>query len=98
MWLCDDPVGGLGKDLYGIVQRYFRGDLARFHIPVKHDTPFHDAPFWCLSDGMVNGTGRTHYRHMNMVCELESSFKDIWKYKIRYEFPNNGRAKKCVKI
>ncbi|GFT07057.1 hypothetical protein NPIL_520331 [Nephila pilipes] len=30
--------------------------------------------------------------------ELESSFKDIWKYKTRYEFPNSGRAKKCVQI
>ncbi|GFS62656.1 uncharacterized protein NPIL_600601 [Nephila pilipes] len=55
-------------------------------------------PFWCLCDGMVSGTGRTQHRHMIVACELESSFKDIWQYKIRYDFPNSGRAKKCVKI
>ncbi|GFU28386.1 uncharacterized protein NPIL_173231 [Nephila pilipes] len=55
-------------------------------------------PFWCLYDGMVSGMGRTQHRHMIVACELESSFKDIWKYEIRYEFPNSGRAKKCVQI
>ncbi|GFU45062.1 TTKRSYEDQ domain-containing protein [Nephila pilipes] len=35
---------------------------------------------------------------MIMACELESSFKDIWQYKIRYEFLNSGSAKKCGKI
>ncbi|GFU18678.1 uncharacterized protein NPIL_621011 [Nephila pilipes] len=47
---------------------------------------------------MVSGTGRTQHRHMIVACELESAFKDIWQYKIRYDFPNSGRAKKCVKI
>ncbi|GFU20257.1 uncharacterized protein NPIL_480041 [Nephila pilipes] len=42
MLLYDDPVefteaSCLGKDVYGIVQRYFRGDLVWFHILVKHD-------------------------------------------------------------
>ncbi|GFY45723.1 uncharacterized protein TNIN_468701, partial [Trichonephila inaurata madagascariensis] len=31
--------GGLGKDVWGIVQRYLRGDLEWFHIIVKHDLP-----------------------------------------------------------
>ncbi|GFW57208.1 uncharacterized protein TNCV_541241 [Trichonephila clavipes] len=35
---------------------------------------------------------------MILACEPESSFKDIWKHKIRCDFPNKGRAKKCVKI
>ncbi|GFY48927.1 uncharacterized protein TNIN_205831 [Trichonephila inaurata madagascariensis] len=35
---------------------------------------------------------------MILACEPESSFKEIWKHKIRYDFPNQGRAKKCVKI
>ncbi|GFX71972.1 uncharacterized protein TNCV_4629001 [Trichonephila clavipes] len=35
---------------------------------------------------------------MILACEPESSFKDIWKHKIRYYFSNKGRAKKCVKI
>ncbi|GFT49303.1 uncharacterized protein NPIL_22861, partial [Nephila pilipes] len=116
MWRCDDPVefteaSGLGKDVYGIVQRYFRGDLVWFHILVKHDAfqtfctemeKIRDQvvllPFWCLCDGLVNGTGRTQHRHMIVACELESAFEDVWKHKIRYEFPNRGRAKKCVKI
>ncbi|GFU06909.1 uncharacterized protein NPIL_304351 [Nephila pilipes] len=78
MWLYDDPVEftearGLGKDVYGIVQCYFRGDLVRFHILVKHNAfqtfskemekirdQFFLLPFWCLCDGLVNGTDRTH--------------------------------------
>ncbi|GFT83586.1 uncharacterized protein NPIL_106641 [Nephila pilipes] len=115
-WRCDDPVefteaSGLGKDVYGILQRFTRGDLVWFHLMVKHDAfeafckdmgkirgQFALLPFWCLCDGMVSGTGRTQHRHMIVACELESAFKDIWQYKIRYDFPNSGRAKKCVKI
>ncbi|GFU28113.1 uncharacterized protein NPIL_187921 [Nephila pilipes] len=115
-WRCDDPVefteaSGLGKDAYGILQRFTRGDLVWFHLMVKHDAfetfckemgkiwgQFALLPFWCLCDGMVSGTGRTQHRHMIVACELESSFKDIWQYKICYDFPNSGRAKKCVKI
>ncbi|GFT14529.1 TTKRSYEDQ domain-containing protein [Nephila pilipes] len=54
--------------------------------------------FWYLCDDMVSDTGHAQHRHMIVVCQQESSFKDIWKYKIRYEFLNSGRAKKCVKI
>ncbi|GFT65891.1 uncharacterized protein NPIL_605461 [Nephila pilipes] len=115
-WRCDDPVefteaSGLGKDVYGILQRFTRGDLVWFHLMVKHDAfetfckemgkirgQFALLSFWCLFDGMVSGTGRTQHRHMIVACELESAFKDIWQYKIRYDFPNSGRAKKCVKI
>ncbi|GFU11642.1 uncharacterized protein TNCV_5024771 [Trichonephila clavipes] len=35
---------------------------------------------------------------MILACEQESSFNDIWKHKIRYDFPNKGHAKKCVRI
>ncbi|GFT98849.1 uncharacterized protein TNCV_3792601 [Trichonephila clavipes] len=35
---------------------------------------------------------------MILACEQESSFENVWKGKIRYEFPNSGRAKKCIKI
>ncbi|GFX86579.1 uncharacterized protein TNCV_461991 [Trichonephila clavipes] len=35
---------------------------------------------------------------MILASEQESSFKDIWKHKIRYDFRNKGRAKKCVKV
>ncbi|GFT27486.1 uncharacterized protein TNCV_1275791 [Trichonephila clavipes] len=35
---------------------------------------------------------------MILTCEQESSWEDVWKGKIRYEFRNIGRAKKCVKI
>ncbi|GFT02002.1 uncharacterized protein TNCV_2635901 [Trichonephila clavipes] len=79
-----------------------------FHIMVKHDTfpifcrnmkkirdEFDLLPFWCLCDGLE---GKVQHRHMILACEPESSFKDIWKHKIRYDFPNKGRAKKCVKI
>ncbi|GFX70891.1 uncharacterized protein TNCV_1688741 [Trichonephila clavipes] len=52
-------------------------------------------PFWCLCDGLE---GKVQHRHMILACEPESSFKDIWKHKIRYDFPNKGRAKKCAKI
>ncbi|GFT50030.1 uncharacterized protein NPIL_366301 [Nephila pilipes] len=41
-WRCDDPVGfneasSLGKDVYGILQLFTRGDLVWIHIMVKHD-------------------------------------------------------------
>ncbi|GFS95425.1 uncharacterized protein TNCV_409881 [Trichonephila clavipes] len=52
-------------------------------------------PFWYLCDGLE---GKVQHRHMILGCEPESSFKDIWKHKIRYDFPNKGRVKKCVKI
>ncbi|GFW25986.1 uncharacterized protein TNCV_3316581 [Trichonephila clavipes] len=79
-----------------------------FHIMVKHDAfpvfcremekirdEFVLLPFWCLCDGMED---KIQHRHMILACEPESSFKDIWKHKIRYDFANKGRAKKCVKI
>ncbi|GFX32946.1 uncharacterized protein TNCV_2136011 [Trichonephila clavipes] len=53
-------------------------------------------PFWCLCDGL--GKGKIQHRHMILSCEQESSFEDVWKGKIRYEFPNSGRAKKCIKM
>ncbi|GFW54225.1 uncharacterized protein TNCV_1560031 [Trichonephila clavipes] len=52
----------------------------------------------CLCDGLVNEKGKIQHRHMILVCKPESSFENIWKEKIRYEFPNSGRAKKCIKI
>ncbi|GFW26012.1 uncharacterized protein TNCV_3316841 [Trichonephila clavipes] len=103
---------GLGKDVWGIVQRYLRQDLMWFHIMEKHDVfdtfrkemerIFRDQcviwPFWCLCDGLVNEKGKIQHRHMILACEQESVFEDVWKGKIRYEFPNSGRAKKCIKI
>ncbi|GFW62908.1 uncharacterized protein TNCV_4452571 [Trichonephila clavipes] len=55
-------------------------------------------PFWCLCDGLVNEKGKIKHRHMILICKPESSFENIWKEKIRYEFPNSGRGKKCIKI
>ncbi|GFW59097.1 uncharacterized protein TNCV_2780281 [Trichonephila clavipes] len=55
-------------------------------------------PFWCLCDGLVNEKGKIQHRHMILACKPESFFENIWKEKIRYEFPNSGRAKKCIKI
>ncbi|GFT05556.1 uncharacterized protein TNCV_3160351 [Trichonephila clavipes] len=94
-----------------MVQRYLRQDLMWFHIMVKHDMfdtfrkemekirdQFVLLPFWCLCDGLVNEKGKIQHRHMILACELESSFEDVWKGKIRYEFPNSGRAKKCIKM
>ncbi|GFY56117.1 uncharacterized protein TNIN_277681 [Trichonephila inaurata madagascariensis] len=99
---------GLGKDVHGIIQRYLSQDMDLFHIMVKHDAfpifcremeqirdEFVLLPFWCLCDGLE---GKIQHRHMILACEPESSFKEIWKHKIRYNFPNQGRAKKCVKI
>ncbi|GFV93009.1 uncharacterized protein TNCV_3427211 [Trichonephila clavipes] len=100
--------GGLGKDVWGMVQRYLREDLMWFHIMVKQDMfdtfrkemekirdQFVLLPFWCLCDGLVNEKGKIQHRHMILACEPESSFEDVWKGKIRYEFPNSGRATKC---
>ncbi|GFX43193.1 uncharacterized protein TNCV_2712371 [Trichonephila clavipes] len=102
---------GLGKDVCGMVQRYLRQDLMWFHIMVKHDVfdtfrkemeKIRDQcvilPFWCLCDGLVNQKGKIQHRHMILACEPESSFEDVWKGKVRYEFPNSGRAKKYIKI
>ncbi|GFX33194.1 uncharacterized protein TNCV_2353631 [Trichonephila clavipes] len=99
---------GLGKDVHGILQRYQSQDMEWFHIMVKHDAfpifcremetirdEFVLLPFWCLCDGLE---GKVQHRHMILACEPGSSFKDIWKHKIRYDFPNKGLAKKCVKI
>ncbi|GFT36443.1 uncharacterized protein TNCV_2990781 [Trichonephila clavipes] len=99
---------GLGKDVYGILQSYMSQDMDWFHIMVKHDAfsifcqemekirvEFVLLPFWCLCDGLE---GKIQHRHMILACKPDSSFKDISKHKIRYDFPNKGRAKKCVKI
>ncbi|GFV61632.1 uncharacterized protein TNCV_187901 [Trichonephila clavipes] len=95
----------------GMVQRYLREDLMWFHIMVKQDMfdtfrkemekirdQFVLLPFWCLCDGLVNEKGKIQHRHMILACEPESAFEDVWKGKIRYEFPNSGRAKKCIKM
>ncbi|GFS31551.1 uncharacterized protein NPIL_30881, partial [Nephila pilipes] len=41
MWHCNGveftEASGLGKDVYGIVQRFLTGDLQWFHMMVKHD-------------------------------------------------------------
>ncbi|GFU35572.1 uncharacterized protein TNCV_4875771 [Trichonephila clavipes] len=55
-------------------------------------------PFWCLCDGLVNEKGKIQHRHIILACEQESLFEDVWKGKIRCEFPNSGRAKKCIKM
>ncbi|GFX06218.1 uncharacterized protein TNCV_642631 [Trichonephila clavipes] len=62
---------GLGIDVWGIVERYLKGDLEWFHISVKHDIfetfgwemeKIRDQcvilPFWCLCDGLVNEKGQ----------------------------------------
>ncbi|GFW26060.1 uncharacterized protein TNCV_3317301 [Trichonephila clavipes] len=49
-------------------------------------------------DGLLNEKGKIQHRHMILACEQESVFEDVWKGKIRYAFPNSGRAKKCIKI
>ncbi|GFY64062.1 uncharacterized protein TNIN_183951 [Trichonephila inaurata madagascariensis] len=55
-------------------------------------------PFWCPCNGLVNAKGKIQHRHMIVACEPESSFEDVRKGKIRYEFPNRNHSKKCVKI
>ncbi|GFT24486.1 uncharacterized protein TNCV_3253021 [Trichonephila clavipes] len=102
---------GLGKDVWGMIQCYLKGDLVWFHIMVKHnifDTfckemegirdQFVILPFWCLCDGLETERGKIQHRHMILACEQESAFEEIWKGKVRYEFPSRRRAKKCVKI
>ncbi|GFT64770.1 uncharacterized protein NPIL_25251 [Nephila pilipes] len=86
-WQCDEPeefteTSGLGKD----------GEMEKIR------DQFVLIPLWCLCDGLVSGTCQTQHRHIIVAFELESSFKDIWLYKIRYKFQNSGRAKKRVKI
>ncbi|GFU29269.1 uncharacterized protein NPIL_321511 [Nephila pilipes] len=115
MWQCNGveftEASGLGKDVYGIVQRFLTGDLQWFHMMVKHDAfqifcremeriqdQFVVLPFWCLCDGLMAGVTRTQHRHMIVACEKDSSFPNIWKEKVRYEPPKKGYAKKCVKI
>ncbi|GFS96512.1 uncharacterized protein TNCV_3943151 [Trichonephila clavipes] len=102
---------GVGKDVWGIIQRYLKGDLFWCHIMVKRNI-FHTfckemeairdqvviLPFWCLCDGLETEKGKIQHRHMILACEQERAFEQIWKGKVRYEFPSKGRAKKCVKI
>ncbi|GFX25797.1 uncharacterized protein TNCV_2639411 [Trichonephila clavipes] len=100
---------GLGNDVWGILRRYLRGEWVWFHIMVKHDVfetfrremeRIRDQcvllPFWCLCDGLERG--KIQHRHMILACEPDCAFEEIWKEKVRYDFPNSGRAKKCVKI
>ncbi|GFT07059.1 c2H2-type domain-containing protein [Nephila pilipes] len=74
-WRCDNPVefieaSGFGKDVYGILQHFTRGDLVWLNLVVKHDAfetfckemekirdQFVLLPFWCLCNGMKSGTG-----------------------------------------
>ncbi|GFV49973.1 uncharacterized protein TNCV_1392541 [Trichonephila clavipes] len=53
---------------------------------------------WCLCDGLETEKGKIQHRHMILACEQERAFEQIWKGKVRYEFPSKGRSKKCVKI
>ncbi|GFX32323.1 uncharacterized protein TNCV_4410911 [Trichonephila clavipes] len=55
-------------------------------------------PFWCLCDGLETERGKIQHRHMILACEPDCAFEEIWKGKVRYDFPNSGRAKKCYKI
>ncbi|GFW05383.1 uncharacterized protein TNCV_3359021 [Trichonephila clavipes] len=67
-------LGGLGKDVWGIVERYLRGDLEWLHIMVKHNIFYTFCremerirdqcvilPFWCLCDGLVNEKGKKQH-------------------------------------
>ncbi|GFX22272.1 uncharacterized protein TNCV_2951131 [Trichonephila clavipes] len=85
---------GLGKDVWGIVERYLKGDLEWFHISVKHDIfetfgremeNIRDQcvilPFWCLCDGLVNEKGKIQHRHMILACKPESFLKTFGKKK-----------------
>ncbi|GFV77307.1 uncharacterized protein TNCV_874231 [Trichonephila clavipes] len=103
---------GLGKDVWGLVQRYLRQDLMWFHIMVKHDVfdtfrkemeKIRDQcvilSFWCLCDGLVNEKGKVQHRHMILACEQESSFEDVWKGKsVVMNFQTAVGPKKCIKI
>ncbi|GFV01880.1 uncharacterized protein TNCV_4978321 [Trichonephila clavipes] len=114
MW-SDDGVqfsesSGLGKDVYGIVQRYLKKDLKWFHVMVKHDAfqifcremekiqnEIVVLPFWCLCDGLMAGIAKVQHRHMIIACELQGQFEFVWQRKFRYNIPN-GKAKKRIRI
>ncbi|GFU49263.1 uncharacterized protein TNCV_2610231 [Trichonephila clavipes] len=100
----------LGKDVYGIVQRYLKNDLKWFHVMVKHDAFqifCHEMeiiqneivvlPFWCLCDGLMAGIAKVQHRHMIIACELQGQFEFVWKHKFRYNI-QNGKAKKRIQI
>ncbi|GFX93266.1 uncharacterized protein TNCV_4761451 [Trichonephila clavipes] len=91
--------GGLGKDVWGIVERYLKGDLEWFHISVKHDVfdtfrkemeKIRDQcvilPFWCLCDGLVNEKDKIQHRHMILACKPESFLKTFGKKKFVMNF------------
>ncbi|GFX05140.1 uncharacterized protein TNCV_1957961 [Trichonephila clavipes] len=84
----------LGKDVWGILRRYLRGEWVWFHIMVKHDVfetfrremeRIRDQcvllHFWCLCDGLERG--KIQHRHMILACEPECAFEEIWKGKVR---------------
>ncbi|GFX71779.1 uncharacterized protein TNCV_2010161 [Trichonephila clavipes] len=64
---------GVGKDVWGMIQWYLKGDLFWFHIRVKRNI-FHTfckemeaisdqvviLPFWCLCDGLETEKGKIH--------------------------------------
>ncbi|GFX06623.1 uncharacterized protein TNCV_382191 [Trichonephila clavipes] len=114
MWRNDgvsfSESSGLGKDVYGIVQRYLKKDLKWFHVMVKHDAfqifcremekiqnEIVVLPFWCLCDGLMAGIAKVQHRHMIIACELQGQFEFVWKHKFRYNIAN-GRAKKRIQI
>ncbi|GFS59695.1 uncharacterized protein TNCV_1795691 [Trichonephila clavipes] len=114
MWRNDgvsfSESSGLGKDVYGIVQRYLKKDLKWFHVMVKHDAfqifcremekiqnEIVVLPFWCLCDGLMAGIAKVQHRHMIIACELQGQFECVWQRKFRYNIPN-GQAKKRIQI
>ncbi|GBL72947.1 hypothetical protein AVEN_128129-1 [Araneus ventricosus] len=93
---------------YGIVPRVLNKHMNWYQVMVKHITfglfvkemnalryELVVLPFWCLCDGCTGK--RDQYRHMNLACELESTFKNIWTRKVQYVFldETTGRSKKC---
>ncbi|GFX29699.1 uncharacterized protein TNCV_2750331 [Trichonephila clavipes] len=114
MWRIDgvpfSESSGLGKDVYGIVQRYLKKNLKWLHVIVKHDafqifchemekiqTEIVVLPFWCLCDGLMAGIAKVQHRHIILACELQGQFEFVWKHKFRYNIPN-GKAKKRIQI
>ncbi|GBL54387.1 hypothetical protein AVEN_118837-1 [Araneus ventricosus] len=100
---------GLGRDVYGIVQRYLQEDLQWYHLMVVHENfdNFLNAmeeirdqmfllPFWCLCDGLTLNR-RTH-RHMIIAYEPEAPFKHLWMTRVRYNFADGGRGKSSICI
>ncbi|GFS52527.1 uncharacterized protein TNCV_4851731 [Trichonephila clavipes] len=86
---------GLGKEVWGIIQRHLKG--VWYHIIVKHNIfykfckemevirdQFIILPFWCLCDGLETERGKIQHRNMVLACEQENSFEEIWKGKVRY--------------